>query len=437
VSQKLANGLTVITVPRGELPLATAVLVSTNGAATDPRGKAGLARLTAQLIIKGTKTRSATEIAQDVEALGGSISTEAGYDGSLASVQVKSDQLSPALAILADVARNPVFAAEEIERQRKNSIDQVQVQMQQPGALAMMVGNRALYGPAFYGQPASGTPQSLKGITRDEIVRKYGETFRPASSTLVLTGDVDPARARALAERYFGDWTVPAAPPPSLVIPEAAQGRVIVVDMPNSGQAAVAVLKESIARRDPRYYPALVANAVLGTGYSSRLNQEIRIKRGLAYGAGSEFDARRAPGPFVATTQTKNESAAEVLGLIVNEMTRLGAQPIPAAELTTRKAVLNGSFGRNLETTGGLARTIATYVLEGVDPGEVARFQQSVSAVTPEQAGGAARTLFAPAGATTVIVGDSAKFLDALRKSHPDVAVIPFKDLSIENLPGR
>ena len=437
VTQKLANGLTVITVPRRELPLASAVLVSTRGSASDQIGKAGLSRLTAQLLTKGTKTRSATQIAQEVEALGGSLASDAGYDGASASLQVKSDQLPKALGILADVARNPVFAEEEIERQRTNTMDQVQVQMQQPGALARIVGNRALYGPGYYGQPVSGTPQSLKGISRADIVAKYGDTFRPATSTLVLTGDVDPAQALELAQRYFGDWSGAGGTVAQPAVPPRSAGNVIIVDMPGAGQAAVAVLKESITRRDPRFYSALVANAVLGTGYSARLNQEIRIKRGLAYGAGSEFEARRAPGPFVATTQTKNPSAAEVLGLIVHEMTRLGAEPIPAAELTTRKAVLNGSFGRQLETTSGLARMIAQYVLQGVDPSEVGRFQQSVSAVTPEQASATARDLFAPAGATIVIVGDSKAFGDQVRKTYPNVTVVPFKDISIENLPVR
>jgi zinc protease len=437
VTQKLANGMTVITVPRRALPLATAVLVSNHGAATDPQGKAGLARMTSQLLIKGTKTRSATQIAQEVEALGGSISSEASFDGAVASMQVKSDQLAPALAILSDVARNPVFAPEEIERQRTNSIDQVQVAMQQPGAVASIVGNCALFGPGFYGQPLTGTPQSLKSLTRNEIVAKYGEVYRPSNSTLVLTGDVTPEQSRALAERYFGDWTASAAAPPQPAAKIAAPGRVVLVDMPGAGQAAVGVFKEGLRRSDPRFYPTLVANAVLGAGYSSRLNQELRIKRGLTYGAGSSIDARRSPGPFSASTQTKNPSAAEVLGLILGEMTRLGAQPISAAELGTRQAVLNGSFGRQLETTSGLAQITANYVLQGVDPSEVGRFQQSVLAVTPQQAGAAARELLSPVGATIVIVGDSRAFLDQIRKSYPDVTVVPLKDLRVENLPSR
>jgi zinc protease len=210
------------------------------------------------------------------------------------------------------------------------------------------------------------------------------------------------------------------------------RGQVIVVDMPGSGQAAVAVAKGALARSDPRYYRTLVANAVLGTGFSSRLNQEIRIKRGLAYGARSSIDARRSEGPFIAATQTKNPSAPEVLALVLAEMKRLGAEPIPAAELTTRKAVLNGSFGRTIETTSGLAGLISGFVLEGVDPAEIARYTASVSAVTPQEAQAAAAELLAPQGATMVVVGDAKEFLPALRKQHRNVTVIPLAELKLE-----
>ncbi len=141
--------------------------------------------------------------------------------------------------------------------------------------------------------------------------------------------------------------------------------------MPGSGQAAVAVARDTIARRDPRYYRALVANAVLGGGYSARLNQEIRIRRGLSYGSGSGFEARRHPGPFLATTQTRNDAAAQVLGLVLAEMRRLGAEPIPAAELTARRASLTGDFGRDTETTAGTAGLIASYVTRGLGPDEL------------------------------------------------------------------
>jgi zinc protease len=436
VTQRLANGLTLITVERHDLPLLTASLVSGTGAAADPQDKAGLAELTASLITQGTSTRSATEIAQAVEALGASLNSGAGWDDSSLSLTVKSDQADPALAIMADVARNPAFAEDEIERQRSLAIDNVTVTMKDPGSLSRLVAARALFGEAPYGHPAEGTPLSLRAIARADIAGAYRTAWSPGNATLILTGEIDPAAGRALAERHFGDWPAGGATRPRPAAAGVTSGpRLIVVDMPGAEQAAVAVTRGALARNDPRYHRALVANAVLGTGFSSRLNQEIRIKRGLAYGAGSSVDARLGQGPFLATTQTKNPTAPEVLGLILAEMRRLGAEPIPAAELDTRKAVLNGSFGRTIETTSGLAGLIAAYVVRGVSPEEIARYQQLISAVTPEQAQGTAAELLDPAAATMVIVGDASQFLERLRREQANVTVIPLAKLDLDK-PG-
>jgi zinc protease len=430
--QRLANGLEIVTVERHELPLVSAAIVVRGGSSADPAGKDGLGELTASLLTQGTATRSATEIAQAVEALGASLNSGADWDEMSVSVTVKSDQADPALAIIADVARNPAFAGEELERQRALAIDNVTVSMKDPGTVATLVAQRAIYGHAPYGHPSAGTAASLKAIVRDDVTAAYRALWTPGNATLILTGDVTPAQARALAEKNFGGWSASSNPVPRLPAPARAAGpKVIVVDMPGAGQAAVAVTRLGIARSDPRFYRALVANAVLGTGFSSRLNQEIRIKRGLAYGARSSLDTRLGIGPFYASTQTKNQTAPEVLGLIVAEMRRLGAEPIPAAELTTRQAVLNGSFGRNIETTAGLADTIATYVAKGVSPDEILRYQKAISAVSPEEARTAASELIDPAGAVMVIVGEASQFLPALRRQHPDVVVIPLGSLDL------
>lgn len=432
--QRLANGMTVVSIERRDLPLISASLVVGAGAAADPRGKAGLNELTASLVTQGTTTRSATEIAQAAEALGSSLGSGADWDGSSVAITVKTDGIDPALGIIADVARNPAFAAEELERQRQLAIDGITVSLKDPGTLARLAASRALYGDAPYGHVAGGTPTTLKAIAREDVAAAYAAAWRPGNATLVLSGDIDAAAARELAERHFGGWTgtgAPRAPAPTSTAQAAP--RVIVVDMPGAGQAAVAVVKNGIARSDPRYYEATLANAILGTGFSARLNQEIRIKRGLAYGAGSSLDARRAEGPFLAVTQTKNESAPQVLGLILAEMKRLGAEPIPASEVATRKAVLNGAFGRTVETTAGLGSIISSYVMEGVDPAEVTRAQGAVSAVTAEAAQGAARAVLDPANATVVIVGDAKQFLPALRKERREVTVIPVAELNLDS----
>lgn len=202
--------------------------------------------------------------------------------------------------------------------------------------------------------------------------------------------------------------------------------------MPGAGQAGVVIARAGIARSDSRYYAASLANAVLGVGFSSRLNQEIRIKRGLSYGAGSSLSARRRAGPISASTQTKNPSAPQVVALTLAELRRLGAEPVSAAELQTRKEVLIGDFARSTETVNGLARIIGSYVDYGVPLSELARFTPAIQGVDPGAVQAAAAQLLDPAGASIVVVGDAKQFLDELRKVYPNLELIPAAALNLD-----
>ncbi len=324
----LANGLRVAVASRHDVPLIAAVLVTGGGSAADPAGRAGTAELMATLLTKGTATRSATQIAHEVEALGGGLAAGAGWDGTTLSLSVKADRLVPALAVMADVARHPKFAPDEIARARTQAIDDATVALSDPRALARMTATKAVFGDTLYGHVASGTVRSLKAITRADIATAYALGADPHRATLIFTGDIDLDRAVALATTAFGDWKAPDGiatrhGPGGMPYPAP---RTIVVDLPDAAQASVVVARPGLARSDERYYPAIVANAALGGGFSSRLNSEIRVKRGLAYGASSGLDPRLGVGSLTAATATKNESAPEVAGLIAAEMRRLATR---------------------------------------------------------------------------------------------------------------
>ncbi|HYE65372.1 MAG TPA: insulinase family protein, partial [Pyrinomonadaceae bacterium] len=209
--------------------------------------------------------------------------------------------------------------------------------------------------------------------------------------------------------------------------------RIVVIDMPDAGQAAVVVARRGLKRTDPEFFRGLVANSVLGGGYSARLNQEIRIKRGLSYGAGSSLAARRAVGPFVASTQTKNESGAEVASLLISELARLSSEPIPETEMTPRKAVLIGNFGRALETTGGLVSQVASLALYGLSLDEINNYIKNVQTVTGKEVQQFAGTRLGAKDASLIIVGDAKLFLDNLRKQFQNVEVIPIAELDLNS----
>jgi zinc protease len=203
--------------------------------------------------------------------------------------------------------------------------------------------------------------------------------------------------------------------------------------MPQTPQASVVVARVAIARSDARYYPMLVADAALGGGFSGRLNQEIRVKRGLAYGAGSSFQARRSPGPLAASTSTKNPTVPDVIDLIRGEMTRMGTDLVAPAELDARKATLVGSFGRQVETTDGLAGFVAGLVLENASPAEIGRYSAGVNSVTPEQVRNVSKELIDPAPASVIVVGDAAQFQGKLQAKGTKAQVIPVAKLNLDN----
>lgn len=436
VEKTLANGLRVIVVPKHDLPLVSARLLVNTGSEEDTRELAGRAALTASLLTQGTKTRSAEQIARGVEALGATLTATAGWDASSVDVSVMSSRLEEAMKFVADVVRNPSFRKEEVERLRAQSIDAVRVSLQEPLSIARYVAARVVYQDLPYGQSVAGTPESLERIGRDSIVSFHDRYYRPENAVLVLAGDVKPAAAFTIAGKLFGTWKRRSGVEAQLEErPEAtaAKPRVVVVDMPEAGQAAVLVTRRGLRRVDPLYYPALVTNSILGGGYSARLNQEIRIKRGLSYGASSSFELRREQGPFAAYTQTKNESAAEVAALIVDELNRLGAGDIAPSELTPRKAVLTGNFGRSLETTGGIVDRVSTLALHGLALDEIGSFVSKVQAVNSDAVRSFARAHLAGGTASIVVVGDAKQFIEALRKRFGEVEVIGEDELDLES----
>jgi zinc protease len=430
--RRLANGLRVIVAPKPGVPLVSADLRAAAGTAADPAGRNGTAAITADLLDAGTRSRGATEIAAAIESLGASLSTGSGADFSQASLQARSDRADPAFAILADVVRNPVFAEEELARSRQQSLDGLTVALRQPGGIAAMALSRALYGEAPYGGLVS--PATLGAITRADVAAFHAAYWRPDNAVLVITGDIEAEDGFALAERHFGGWARPSGPPPARpdAGASASAARTIVVDLPGTGQAAVQMGVRGISRRDPAWFDLLLANEVLGGDSTARLNVEIREKRGLSYGAYSGMPQRAAPGPIIASTQTRNDAAVQVVGLMEDELRRLREAPPTQTELDARKAGLIGGFGRSVETGLGLAAQISTRALFGLPPEGIGAYAADVGRVTPESAQRAAAAYFDPAKTDLVVVGDAKLFFDALKEKRPQAERIPVSELNLD-----
>jgi zinc protease len=435
VEKTLANGLRVIAVERSGSPLVTAQVVIKNGGEVDPPELAGLSNMLGDLLSKGTQKRSATEIANEVEALGGTLYAVTRWESTRVGVDVMSSKVRPAMEILSDVVRNPAFKEDEIERLRQQSIDDLTVELGDPGSIARYVAARVVFGDAPYGQPLGGTPETLAAISRDAFVKYHSRWYRPDNAILIIGGDIKPAAAFALAQQLFGTWKKPAEPlgPIPVSNPVMSNGpRVVVIDKPDAGQAAVLVTRTGIERSSPEYFSGIVTNSVL-SGYSGRLNQEIRIKRGLSYGAGSSLDTRRNVGPFSASAQTKNPSAAQVADLLLGEVSRLASAPVPDVELVPRKAVVVGNFARNLETVSGLVNQVGTLAVFGISFDEINRYIGNAQAVTAADIQKFAGARLDAKTTNIVIVGNAKDFLPELRKKYPQVEVIPVAELDLNS----
>jgi zinc protease len=433
IEKTLANGLRVIVIDRPGTPLVTAQLVIKNGGEVDPPELAGLGNMLADLVTKGTEKRTATQIAEAVEALGGSLYSSARWDSTRMGVDVMSSKIGPAVEILADVVRRPTFKEDEIERLRQQTLDDLTVELGEPGSIARYVAARVIFGDAPYGQPLAGTTETITAISRDAFLKYHRRWYRPDNAILVFGGDIRSKNAFALAEQYFGDWKKPAEPLPVLPPPKpvvSAVPRVVVVDKPDAGQAAVLVARAGIERTNPDYFMGLVANSVL-SGYSGRLNQEIRIKRGLSYGAGSQLDTRRSVGPFVASAQTKNQSAAQVADLLLGEVGRLATAPVLDIELNPRKAVVVGNFARNLETAAGLVAQVATLAVYGIDFNEINRYIGNVQSINAADVQRFAGSHLDAKATSIVIVGNAKEFLPEVKQKYPQVDVIQMEQLDL------
>ena len=429
----LANGLRVIVAAKRGLPLISAEMRALSGSSSDPAGKGGLASLATDLLTKGTKTRSATDIARQIESLGATLSTSADADSSGVSLETRADRIVDAFTIMADVVRNPAYAVAEVERQRRQMLDGLQVNLRQPGTVADYALTRLLFGAGPYGSVASLT--SVAAIKPEETRGFHAAYWRPDNVLLVISGDLTPEDGFKLAEQFFGDWAKPGTPPAAKpdVAHFAGVRHSVVIDLPESGQAAVGFGLRGLARSDTDYFPALVINSVLGGGYSARLNQEIRIKRGLSYGAGSILSQQLAPGPIMALTQTRNDAALQVVELMEQELAKLGQTEAPAAEIEVRKANLIGSFGRDVETTSGLSGELALLATLSLPLDKLQSYVAGVQSVTALRAKAVAARLFDPMKATLVVVGDGAVFFETLKKKRADVERIPIDKLNLDS----
>lgn len=428
----LPNGMQVIVVMHHEQPEVTMRLLIRAGAAYDPPGKGGTASLAAHLLNQGTATRNARDIADAIDSIGGALDTGAGSDVTSATVLVMKDSFEIGMDMLADVVRRPVFAPEEIERQRTQAIQNLGVSLEDPDFIARAVLNRLIYGFHPYGFPDSGMPETIAKITREDLRDFHRRYFAPNNSLLAIVGDVTTDEAMAAATRVFGDWQRQAVQPPPLPEPPRPTRRIVVIDKPDSVQTAVRVGQLGIPRKSPDYMSMDQAVRILGGEGSNRLFRVLRSERGLTYSASADMNPMLLAGDITAETDTRTEATGEAVRVIVDEFTRLQRERIGDAELAGAQAYMTGSFPLTIETPGAIARQVVNVVFYDLSLDELRTYRQRATAVTPDDVLRVARNYIQPDRLSIVMVGNAAKFKDQLGKAgFGNYELIPLSNLDL------
>ncbi len=414
--QTLPNGLQVVAVLHHEQPVVSMRMLIRAGSSSDPRAKLGLAHLAANLLDQGTTTKSAEEMADIIDFIGGAMSAGAGTDLSYLNMVVMKDSFDLGMRMLSDMARHPAFAAPEIDRQKQQILSGLRVSFDDPGYVANAVFDRLVYGFHPYGMPQTGTPDTIGAITRDDLLEFHRKYFAPNNAILAIVGDVTAEEAFAEAKAVFNDWARHDVPADTFVDPPEPARRVIIVDKPDAVQTEVRVGHLGVPRKTEDYMALNLAVRILGGEGSNRLHQVLRTERGLTYGAQASLDTLKRSGDIEAETNTRSEATGEVLRLIADEFWRIQRDRVGEHELADAKAYLTGSFPLTIETPDAIAMQILNVLFYELPIEQLQNFRERVNAVTVDDVQRVARAYLKPDRLAVVLVGNASAFESQLAK---------------------
>ncbi len=390
------------------------------GAGAEPGTQGGVAELTARLLTEGAGERDAYGVATWLDRLGAGFHAAVSYDAAILSMHFLSEVTEEVLAFLATVVRHPRFDDEEVERVRAERLDEIEREQDEPATVADHRLIEAVYGNHLYGRPAAGKRETVERLGPEEVRAFHGTRYGPRDAFLVACGDVFPMELRESLERRLGDWTDGAGRQEGPPIPKPrASGGVVLVDRPGSPQAEVRVGAPGAAYGAPDQFAIIVANAVLGGLFNSRLNMNLREEKGWTYGARSLFRFRRGAGPFVARTAVETPVTAATFQEILGELRGLAARPPSDEELRLAKNALTLSLPLQFETNGQVVRRVSKQLLYGLPEDYWERYRERVEAVSREEVAAAAERYMDPERMEMVTVTDAAATRESLAEVAP------------------
>jgi predicted Zn-dependent peptidase len=414
--QTLPNGLQVWVVPRNGIPRVDYVLaVRSAGFGADPADAPGRAKLLAGLLSEGTRQRTSKQIAEAAQAMGGGIGASASNDGISVSANALASHAAAMAQLLAEVARQPAFPDGEVQLAKVNALQGLKAASTQPSFRAAKALDAAIYGSHAYGRTQE-TEAAINAVSAEGLRAEHARRFRPDRALLVVTGRIDAAAALKLAREAFGDWQASGEPLPELPAPAAhAPVQRLLLERPGSVQATLRLGRPGMAASGDEQIALRLTSTILGQGFSSRVNQNLREEKGYTYGARAGGVSWRAGGAITGGADVRNEVTAAAMTEYVKEYRRIGAEPVPEAELAMNKRYMAGSYLVSTQLQGSLGRQLASNWLVGLPADFLGKFVPALQKVTAAEVQAVGKKYFNPDEQSWVVVGDSSKIAEQLK----------------------
>lgn len=416
----LTNGLNVVVIENHELPVVNLHMIIKSGSAYDPADKAGLADFTSGLLRKGTQSRSATQVAEAIDFVGGSLAASADRDAISINCDVLLKHLDVGMEMLSDVILHPAFDTIEIERLRNQTISSIIQSKDDPGALCARGFNEFLFGSYPYGHPTEGAEKSVATFTRTDILKYYDTYFHPNNAFLVVSGDIKPEDIFARVAKIFAEWKpadVPALSAP--LPPKPEKYSILLVNKPDVTQTNIRFGHLGVTRQDPDYYPLTLMNYILGVGFVSRLNEEVRVKGGMTYDIRTANEWNRMPGAFYCNTFTENDSTMSAIRAAIKVIKEMKQAEVSDIEYKDAVNFYSGYYPMTLETPSQVAGEIIKIKLYGLPVSYIQDFTKNIQKVTKADILRAAQNHLDPDNMVFCVVSNAAAVEDSLKTLGP------------------
>ncbi len=413
---KLENGLTVYLMEQHEVPLINVSAIFPAGAVYD-KDQNGLASLTADGLLFGTKNYTKSQIDQTVDFYGASISTYASQEAAEVSSSFLKDDMEKILPIIKDVIVNPTFNKEEFDKRKERYLVELDQQKESPRSVIRSYFDKFIYGNNPYGNPVDGNKSSVSKLTAENLQKFYSDNYAPASSAIAVVGDFSTSEMKNKIENLFGAWhNEGTEKKPISVDVDLNTNRVLLVDKDDSYETTFLIGGLGIKRSNPDYIDVQVVNTILGGRFTSWLNDELRVNSGLTYGARSSFIPNKNTGTFFISSFTKTATTTDAIDLALQVMDRLHKKGIDEATLSSAKNYMKGQFPPRYETSGSLANLLTSMYFYDFDESYINNFEKSVDEMTVDKASEIIKKYFPKENMQFVLIGKATALKDKVNK---------------------